>query len=236
MFGIDDALIWGPMIGAALGGLTSKRDPLKGALMGGALGLGGGMLAGPGLLGAAAAPAGITGASLPAGSAALLGSGAAAAPVGVGTAAANSSLASYLSGASASPGAGLLGSGLGGAASGGVGMGVNAAMPSLVSPGMLATASGTPAQVLAANPSMFQQFTDVVKPVGNIASSANAVKGLLGPNTGLAELPQVAPQPVATGQGGPQALASLVSGNAQNAQQIEMDSAQRKKRRQQLIA
>jgi hypothetical protein len=203
-FGIDDALIWGPMIGAALGGLTSKRDPLKGALMGGALGLGGGMLAGPGgLLGAAAAPAGgVAG--------------------GTGLTAAGSLGLNPLA-ASSSAGMGL-------------GSGLSATMPSLASPGLLATANAaTPAGVLAGNPSMFQQFMDVAKPVGNIASSANSVKGLLGPDNGLAELPQVAPQPVATGQGGPQALASLVSGNAQNAQQIEMDAAQRKKRRMQLI-
>ncbi len=197
MFGIDDALIWGPMIGAALGGLTSKRDPLKGALMGGALGLGGGALVGPGgLLGAAAAPTGITGAT-------------AAGSLGVNPM-------------------------LGAAAEGmGLGSGLSATMPSLASPGLLATASGTPAQVLAANPSMFKQAMDIAKPVGNIASSANAVKGLLGGTD--TPLPQVQPMPVATGQGGPQALASLVSGNAQNAQQIEMDAEQRKKRRNQLI-
>ena len=200
-FGIDDALIWGPMIGAALGGLTSKRDPLKGALLGGALGLGGGMMAGPGgLLGAAAAPAGgVAG--------------------GTGLTAAGSLGLNPLA-ASASTGMGL-------------GSGLSATMPSLASPGLLATASGTPAQVLAANPSMFQQAMGMAKPIGNIASSANSVKGLLGGTD--TPLPQVQPMPVATGQGGPQALASLVSGNAQNAQQIEMDAAQRKKRRNQLI-
>jgi hypothetical protein len=112
-------------------------------------------------------------------------------------------------------------------------MGVNAAMPSLVSPGMLASASGTPAQIMAANPSMFKQAMEFAKPASNVMSAANSAKGLLvGTDT---PLPQVAPAPVATGQGGAQALASLVSGNAQNAQQIEMDLAQRKKRRQQLI-
>ena len=55
-FGIDDALIWGPMIGAALGGLTNKKDPLQGALLGGAMGYGGAALAGGGgLLGSSSA-------------------------------------------------------------------------------------------------------------------------------------------------------------------------------------
>ncbi len=36
------------LIGSAVGGLTNKKDPLKGALMGGALGMGGGALAAPG--------------------------------------------------------------------------------------------------------------------------------------------------------------------------------------------
>lgn len=47
MFGIDDALIWAPIGGAALGALTSK-NPLKGAALGGAMGYGGAAL--PGLL------------------------------------------------------------------------------------------------------------------------------------------------------------------------------------------
>ena len=59
-FGIDDALIWAPLAGAAIGGLTSK-NPLQGAAMGGALGYAGASV--PGLLatsgGAAPAAAGI---------------------------------------------------------------------------------------------------------------------------------------------------------------------------------
>ena len=43
-----------PLLGAGAGALLSKKDPLKGALMGGALGFGGAALA-PGLLGAGAA-------------------------------------------------------------------------------------------------------------------------------------------------------------------------------------
>lgn len=54
MFGIDDALIWAPMAGAALGAMTSKKA-LQGAALGGALGYGGAAL--PGLLGAGTAPA-----------------------------------------------------------------------------------------------------------------------------------------------------------------------------------
>jgi hypothetical protein len=45
------------LLGSALGGLTNKKDPLKGALIGGGLGLGGGLLAAPG----AAASAGAEG-------------------------------------------------------------------------------------------------------------------------------------------------------------------------------
>lgn len=47
-FGIDDALIWGPMIGAAVGGLTNKKDPLKGAALGGLAGYAGGTFLAPG--------------------------------------------------------------------------------------------------------------------------------------------------------------------------------------------
>jgi len=43
-----------PLMGAAAGAMMNRKNPLKGALMGGALGAGGGMLAGAG---AAAAPA-----------------------------------------------------------------------------------------------------------------------------------------------------------------------------------
>lgn len=56
MFGLDDALIWGPLIGAAAGGLLSKKNPMQGALLGAGLGLGGGLLA-PGLGAASAAEA-----------------------------------------------------------------------------------------------------------------------------------------------------------------------------------
>ena len=54
MFGVDDAFIWAPLGGAALGALTNKNK-FKGALMGGVLGAGGAAL--PGLLGSTAAPA-----------------------------------------------------------------------------------------------------------------------------------------------------------------------------------
>lgn len=59
-----------PLLGAGAGALLSKKDPLKGALMGGALGFGGAALA-PGLLGAgAAAGTAATGAGTAAGTAA----------------------------------------------------------------------------------------------------------------------------------------------------------------------
>ena len=44
-FGIDDALIWGPLLGAAAGGLLNKKNPMQGALLGAGAGLGGGLLA-----------------------------------------------------------------------------------------------------------------------------------------------------------------------------------------------
>lgn len=50
MFGIDDMLLFS-LLGAGTGALTNKKDPLKGAAIGGALGAGGGLLGG-----AAAAP------------------------------------------------------------------------------------------------------------------------------------------------------------------------------------
>lgn len=53
MFGIDDALLMAAL-GAGGGALFNKKDPLKGALIGGALG--GGASALPGLLGSATAP------------------------------------------------------------------------------------------------------------------------------------------------------------------------------------
>lgn len=192
-FGIDDALIWGPLLGAAMGGLMNKKDPLKGALMGGALGAGGGLLAGPaaggGLLGAAASPAS-TGLTAAAGGANPL---------------------------------------LGAAASGG---GMSGA---LISPSMLTTATGTPAQIAASSsPSMFQQAMDIAKPIGNIASSANSVKGLLSPQQ-QQQMPSLQPLPVATGQGGAQSLAQIVSGNSNAANQIALDAELRAKRRQQLI-
>lgn len=56
MFGIDDMLLMAAL-GAGGGALFSKKDPLKGALIGGALGAGGAAL--PGLLGAGGATAGI---------------------------------------------------------------------------------------------------------------------------------------------------------------------------------
>lgn len=61
MFGIDDALIWGPILGAAVGGATSKK-PLQGALMGAGLGATGAAVA-PGLLGAAPAATSATSAA-----------------------------------------------------------------------------------------------------------------------------------------------------------------------------
>lgn len=57
MFGIDDILL-ASLIGGGAGALTSKKDPLKGALIGAGLGAGGAHLA-PGLLGAGGATAGI---------------------------------------------------------------------------------------------------------------------------------------------------------------------------------
>lgn len=52
MFGIDDMLLFS-LLGAGTGALTNKKNPLKGAAIGGALGAGGGLLGGAG---AAAAP------------------------------------------------------------------------------------------------------------------------------------------------------------------------------------
>ena len=48
MFGIDDMLLFS-LLGAGTGALTNKKDPLKGALLGGGLGAAGGGLLGGGL-------------------------------------------------------------------------------------------------------------------------------------------------------------------------------------------
>jgi hypothetical protein len=82
---------------------------------------------------------------------------------------------------------------------------------------------------------MFQQALDIAKPIGNIASSANSAKGLLSPQDTPIQMPSLQPLPVATGQGGAQSLAQIVTSNANSGDQIAMDAMQRKKRRQQLI-
>jgi len=66
------------MVGAAAGAVTNKKDPLKGALMGAALGGGGGLLAG----GAAAGGAGLLGGAAPLGATAAGGLTASAIPAG----------------------------------------------------------------------------------------------------------------------------------------------------------
>lgn len=98
MFGIDDMLIWGPMLGAAAGALTKKKDPLQGALMGGLLGYGG-ALAAPTLLGSGTAATamgeGALGSGIAAGTtetAAGLGSGLQGGILGAGESGVNASL------------------------------------------------------------------------------------------------------------------------------------------------
>lgn len=53
--------MWPMIIGAGLGALTNKKNPLEGALLGGAMGYGGGLLGGAGVGGAEAANASILG-------------------------------------------------------------------------------------------------------------------------------------------------------------------------------
>lgn len=66
-----------PLLGAGLGAIANKKDPLEGALMGGALGAAGGALA-PGLLGSVGgAAAGAAGAAPAMANGAFLGEGAA---------------------------------------------------------------------------------------------------------------------------------------------------------------
>lgn len=97
--------MWPLLIGAGIGALMNKKDPLKGALLGGAVGATGGAAATGGLLGGGSAAAGAAGA---AGGAAT----AAAEPVAIasGNAAFNTALAN--SGAATTGGGvtGLLGS------------------------------------------------------------------------------------------------------------------------------
>lgn len=127
-----------PLAGAALGALASKDDPLKGAMMGAALGATGGALAPAGLLGAGAASAGAAGtaaagataatAGAATAGAAAAGAGAAGAAATAGTAAAANPLAAYLATGAAE--GSTLGSALTGAggASGAVGQGTTAGL------------------------------------------------------------------------------------------------------------
>jgi hypothetical protein len=71
------------MVGAAAGAVTNKKDPLKGALMGAALGGGGGLLAGGAAAGGAAAGgSGLLGGAAPLGATAAGGLTASAIPAG----------------------------------------------------------------------------------------------------------------------------------------------------------
>lgn len=159
-FGIDDALIWGPMIGAAAGGLLKKDKPLQGALIGAGLGLGAGAAA-PGLLGAGVAAPGMTGA---------LGAGltvpGAAAPGMATLGGLGSGLSATAGGMSPLALAGGAGSSsLGMAGLGASGAGLAGSLPSLSS----------------ASPTALAGMMESAKPFGQAAMAANSVKSLVTP-------------------------------------------------------
>lgn len=151
MFGIDDALIWAPLAGAVIGGMTNRKDPLKGAMMGGALGYGGAAV--PGLLGAAA-PAAAT----PAATAGLLGVEGAATGAG--------SQAAML--AAQNEGFGAIGNQL-------LGQSAAVASGNAVPLGLDVAANAQRAS------EAIKPIAGAAKPVGDAAAAANAVNGLLTP-------------------------------------------------------
>lgn len=163
MFGIDDALIWAPLAGAVVGGLTNKRNPLAGAAMGGLAGYTSGALMAPG--GALAG---------------AIGNPATAAAYGTGI---GSQQTAMLAAQDAGMAEGLLGT--------------------------------TPKTALAG-----------LKDVGNAASAANSVNGLLSPKT-----PQVQAAPVIQSVGGAGSLMQLVGSNQQAQQQAYQDELTKRAKR-----
>jgi hypothetical protein len=184
-------------------------DPLKLALLAGAVGLTGGMAA-PAVLGAEAG-AGLLGAEAAAGlagtEAGLLGGG-----LGASTAAS--------------------GLGMGTAVPG---LGIGSAAPSLLGEGMALSASGTPAQIAgAAAPSMFDTAMGYVKPVGQAMSAANSAKSLFAPPP---PPPMLGPSPInMTPSTGPGSLSQLVGANNQAGQFIDQQQEADKARRMALIS
>jgi len=102
------------LVGAGVGAAMSPKDPLKGALMGGAAGFGGGALLGAGAAGAAGAGLSAGGASLAPALGASMGAGGAgvAAGAGTGLTAAGGALAPTLGASMGAGGAAATGSGL----------------------------------------------------------------------------------------------------------------------------
>lgn len=202
------------LIGAAAGGTLNAargKDPMKGALIGGALGAGGGLLgaaAGPGamsgLLGGSSAAAGTAGAAGAAGTAGTAGAGSAGLLAGAETAGAlGTNLGSQQTAMLAAQDAAFGGSA--------AAQGMNPAW---------ATAKGA-----------FNGANQIAKPVGTAVSTAATVKSLMPQDKPM----QIMPAPVAVGQGGAQSLSQLVSNNSSKAQMIAQEQAQRAQKRNALL-
>lgn len=187
------------LIGAGLGAITNKKDPLKGAVIGAGLGAAGGTLA-PGLLagGGAAGTAG-TGAA-----------GGLTASAGAGT-------------TLAAPASGSMGGGLG---LKGLLEAAPAAESGLLGGGLSAPSTGyfSANAASAASPSLMEQFKTLsanMKPFGEAAGSAMAVKGLLAEP----ETPAHPPMPI---QSQPLDLSGVLTTNQQEmARTFEEDMKRR---------
>ena len=183
------------LIGGAIGGLANKKDPLKGALMGAAAGYGGGLLGGAGAAGA-------SGTGVAGGLTATAGEGMALA---------------------ATPASGSLGSGL---TMNGLLNATPAAESGLLGSGLSAPSTGyfSANAASGAAPSFLDQLKTLnsnVKPFGEAAGNAMAVKGLMAPQDAMT--PPPAPM-----QSQPLDLSGVLSANQQEmAKTFEEDMKRR---------
>jgi hypothetical protein len=117
---------------------------------------------------------------------------------------------------------GSLGTGI--TASPGMGMGLASTQPGM---GLVAGQEGLAA---AAEPGLLTQLSEYAKPIGNAASAASAVSGLLGPS----DMPMQQAPPMAQTGTGAQTLAQLVAQNQQGFDaQMQMAEQARAARRKQ---
>lgn len=192
------------LVGAAIGGLTNKKDPLKGA----ALGAAGGYFV-PGLLGGSAA-----------GGAAASGAPGLAATPGAGLSLVAPSGGSAAGGLGMKLGAGSLAAAPEAAA--------------FTGGGLLPPAMGEGTSLLAANSpqlgllGQLKTAAGYAKPIGEAAGAAQSVSGLLS----SPEQPVMAPTPLPQTGTGSQTLAAIAQqGDQQTAAQMQADAQKRQMRR-----